>query len=190
MAFHWKDGWYFERLNDGGVRIFHLPVGEQIADENIEIDADSWASIISSVSEQGETAETFKEAGEFHNKLPTKYEVIRIEPYRGVKSKETLQEQHEYWEVAKQKVFQGKPELAHWVFTGMGVEGYEFFWVANTLYKRELPYQQLFTKEGKDDNGPDILCECGSDAFKLYYGNYEIRAVCPKCGKEQVVYDG
>lgn len=68
MAFHWKDNWYFERRDDGVVRIYHLD-DHGIADEDIEIDADSWASIIASVSARGDTAEAFHEAREFHNKL-------------------------------------------------------------------------------------------------------------------------
>jgi hypothetical protein len=72
MPFHWKDNWYFERREDGSVRIHHeVPLGEDDppeVDVLLEIGKDSWASIIASVSERGETAETFKEAGEFHNK--------------------------------------------------------------------------------------------------------------------------
>lgn len=70
MAFHWKDNWYFERRDNGVVRIYHL--GELgIADADIEIDADSWASIMASVSAQGETAESFQEARNFHHKGKT-----------------------------------------------------------------------------------------------------------------------
>lgn len=65
MAFHWKDNWYFERRENGGVRIYHLDE-RGIADEDIEIDADSWASIVASVSASGETGETFREARDFH----------------------------------------------------------------------------------------------------------------------------
>lgn len=68
MAFHWKDNWYFERLEQGVVRIYHLD-DHGIADEDIEIDPDSWASIIASVSAMGETARAFHQAREFHNKI-------------------------------------------------------------------------------------------------------------------------
>jgi hypothetical protein len=79
MPFHWKDNWYFERREDGSVRIYHedsgsipsIPLDDDDYPEYdvcLDIDKDSWASIIASVSERGETAETFKEAGEFHNK--------------------------------------------------------------------------------------------------------------------------
>jgi len=65
MAFHWKDNWYFERRDDGTVRIYHLD-DHGIADEDIEIDADSWASIIASVSAGGDAADNFQIAQSFH----------------------------------------------------------------------------------------------------------------------------
>ena len=73
MAFHWKGGWYFERLKrghqvkTGTVRVYHIPPGEQIADVDIEIDPDSWASIVASVCQKGETADTFRRALTFHD---------------------------------------------------------------------------------------------------------------------------
>ncbi len=64
MAFHWKHGWYFERLPmDGSVRIFHKDL-----DIIIDIDPDSWASIVASVSNRGDTAKAFEEARDFHHK--------------------------------------------------------------------------------------------------------------------------
>jgi hypothetical protein len=66
MAFHWKDGWYFERLENGAVRIFHNPTCEKPADTDIEIDADSWASIVASVTRSGENATTFGLAQNLH----------------------------------------------------------------------------------------------------------------------------
>ena len=70
MAFHWKDGWYFERLTMLAryrwVRIYHVDPEQQIADVDIEIDPDSWASIMASVSRLGETAYTFALAKALH----------------------------------------------------------------------------------------------------------------------------
>ena len=72
MAFHWKDGWYFERIIEpklrkyGWVRVFHLPEPDAAPDVSIEIEPNSWASIIASVSREGETAYTFGLAGAFH----------------------------------------------------------------------------------------------------------------------------
>jgi len=68
MAFHWKDGWYFERILNGQVRIYHLD-GFGLMDRGIAIDADSWASIVASVSARGDTAEAFQEAREFHGMI-------------------------------------------------------------------------------------------------------------------------
>lgn len=62
MAFHARDGWYFERVDDvrpGLVAITH-PGGE------ISFDADTWASIVASVSAVGENAESFKAAETLH----------------------------------------------------------------------------------------------------------------------------
>jgi len=68
MAFHYKDNWFFERIKDGAVRIYHLD-NSGLMDRGIAIDAASWASIIASVSARGETAETFGEAQDFHGKV-------------------------------------------------------------------------------------------------------------------------
>ena len=75
MAFHFRDRWYFERLNNGAVRIYHEDKfvdpdsGTREYDVCLDIDPDSWASIIASVSARGETAETWLEAKGFHNAL-------------------------------------------------------------------------------------------------------------------------
>ena len=72
MVFHWKDGWHFERLANspfdkyGFVRIYHILENETIADVDIEIDPDSWVSIVSSVGVQGENNFTFKIARLLH----------------------------------------------------------------------------------------------------------------------------
>ena len=70
MAYHYRDGWYFERVpdTDGVVRIYHIEPGKkpEIADEDFEIDPDSWASIVASVSEDGETADTHTAAISLH----------------------------------------------------------------------------------------------------------------------------
>ena len=52
MAFHYKDNWFFERIKDGAVRIYHLD-NSGLMDRGIAIDAASWASIIASVSARG-----------------------------------------------------------------------------------------------------------------------------------------
>ena len=63
--FRYKDGWLFERLEDGTVRIAR---GKFENNETvIIIDVDSWASIVSSVTKQGENAGTYEAAKFFHN---------------------------------------------------------------------------------------------------------------------------
>lgn len=59
MAFHYRDGWYFERLEDGSVRITH-PDGPGVNSEpeEFDIDPDSWASIVAAVTPVGDNAET------------------------------------------------------------------------------------------------------------------------------------
>ena len=74
MAFHWEDGWYFERLiadNEkvkwlGTVHVYHIPRGREAPDVDIQIDAHSWCSIIAAVSAEGETAYTWPLAKAFH----------------------------------------------------------------------------------------------------------------------------
>lgn len=73
MAFHWKDGWFFERMPTelapgtyGRVRIYHQAVDQASPDVDIEIDPESWASIIASVSEVGETAHSYSIAKALH----------------------------------------------------------------------------------------------------------------------------
>ena len=72
-AFHWKGGWYFERMDGmdkyGSVRVYHLPQdqpGTNVPDVDLEIDPDSWASIVASVSAEGETGFIFRLARALH----------------------------------------------------------------------------------------------------------------------------
>ena len=121
-------------------------------------------------------------------------EIIRYTPYPGIESEETLSEQRKYLDEQTAKVMQGRKIEVDYLFSGSSGEK-EFMWVGNSLYKRDLDFgniyekEELFTKISHDDS-PDIICECGNEKFRLYYGSYSIRAVCPKCGKEQIVYDG
>ncbi len=73
MAFHYKDNWYFERLDDGSVKISNPTMHTMKGIFTLTIDPDSWASIMASVSAQGETAESFQEARNFHEKGRTIY---------------------------------------------------------------------------------------------------------------------
>lgn len=41
-----------------------------------------------------------------------------------------------------------------------------------------------------DDVIPAIVCECGSDTFRLTYGHWSLRAHCAECHKSASVYSG
>ena len=69
MAFHSIYGWYFERMENGGVRIRKMDERHDHQDEIIlavELPADTWASAVASVSAEGETSETFNAARALH----------------------------------------------------------------------------------------------------------------------------
>jgi hypothetical protein len=72
--FHAKDNWWFKRLDDGSVRIMQIINKENLVD--ITFDANTWASIISSVSAEGEHDGRFYKALEFHNKLDTEDKIL------------------------------------------------------------------------------------------------------------------
>lgn len=59
-AFHARQGWYFRRGEDGSVTIWP---GEGT---EITLDADSWCSVVASVSAPGEAYETFAAAKRLH----------------------------------------------------------------------------------------------------------------------------
>ena len=63
-GFHARDGWYFKRTEAGGVRI--TVVTSPTRFETVDLDADTWASAVASVSARGENAETFAAAGQLH----------------------------------------------------------------------------------------------------------------------------
>ena len=58
--FHAKEGWYFGRVEDGGVHIVS-------PNEEVRLDADTWASAVASVSSRGDCAEAFQEAQRLHS---------------------------------------------------------------------------------------------------------------------------
>jgi len=67
-VFHAKDGWWFERIDKGRVRVQIIPPGYTIPYLVVELDADTWASVVAAVSARGETGEVWKEALELHHK--------------------------------------------------------------------------------------------------------------------------
>lgn len=67
-TFHLADGWFFSRLSDGTVRIQKRKASHEQAPLVAEalIGADSWASIVASVSAAGESGNQFRQALAFH----------------------------------------------------------------------------------------------------------------------------
>lgn len=63
--YHWRDGWYFDRTEDGSVVISKGPREE--AHQALIIPPNEWASIVASVSASSETAESFAAAQRLHN---------------------------------------------------------------------------------------------------------------------------
>ena len=62
MAFHAKAGWWFTRMDDGSVRVHRQSVdGIRILD-SIVFSVTEWASIVSSVSNTGETRQSWADA--------------------------------------------------------------------------------------------------------------------------------
>lgn len=68
--FHAKEGWFFERREDGGVYIAcrDLPKYGGKLITNVLLDADCWSSVVSSVSLNVENYESFIAAKIFHMK--------------------------------------------------------------------------------------------------------------------------
>jgi hypothetical protein len=71
-AFHWTDGWYFKRQPDGSVRIMRPSMSSVSAMEYLQIDIvippNEWASIICSVSAEGENGDRWNAAQDFHGR--------------------------------------------------------------------------------------------------------------------------
>lgn len=63
-GFHLREGFHFERVGDGDVRITYAPKGEIVA--QITVPENEWASVVASVSANGETAGTWQSARGYH----------------------------------------------------------------------------------------------------------------------------
>lgn len=78
--FHAKEGWMFTREKSGSSVTIKKLTNDQARKEEqyVSFDADTWASIVASVSAQGETGETFRAARAFHDRVvpPTVAEVV------------------------------------------------------------------------------------------------------------------
>ena len=62
-GFHAHDGWYFEREDDGSVRIC---AAVDRSTEMVVLTAAEWASVVTAVSAQGQTSETYQAALKLH----------------------------------------------------------------------------------------------------------------------------
>jgi hypothetical protein len=62
-GFHANDGWYFERQPDGSVKI---SAAVNRCAETITLPPAEWASVVTAVSAQGETSETYQAALRLH----------------------------------------------------------------------------------------------------------------------------
>lgn len=70
-GFHWQDGLFFKRVPDGNVRIRqHAERGasDEVLSEII-IPPNEWASIVCSVSHDGEDSERYRMALRFHGEM-------------------------------------------------------------------------------------------------------------------------
>lgn len=66
-GFHWRGGLYFRRLPEGSVRITYFHTYNSFPTyAAFEIPSLEWASVISTVSEIGETSDNYKNAIKFH----------------------------------------------------------------------------------------------------------------------------
>ena len=72
-GFHWRDDIYFKRLENGDVRLKTTDTFNGIPFfKNVIIPSNEWASIISSMSINGEADGGWEKAKKFHNELDVK----------------------------------------------------------------------------------------------------------------------
>lgn len=65
-GFHWKNGWFFKRLDDGSVRVSRFDGTYLLAQATIP--ATEWASIVCAVSKDGETDQRWNLVQDFHGR--------------------------------------------------------------------------------------------------------------------------
>lgn len=66
-GFHARDNWFFRREDDGSVHILAPDSMGPGAHQVVTLDANTWASVVASVSARGETSESFQTARSFHD---------------------------------------------------------------------------------------------------------------------------
>lgn len=69
-GFHWRDGLYFKRTENGSVRMTKFARGgaSEEVESDVVIPPNEWASIVASVSVAGETSERWDAAQDFHGR--------------------------------------------------------------------------------------------------------------------------
>jgi hypothetical protein len=68
-GFHWRDNIFFKRLEDGSVRVRHFMEWNYCPNfKDWIIPPNEWASIVCSVSKEGETAKRWDAAQDFHGR--------------------------------------------------------------------------------------------------------------------------
>ncbi len=65
-GFHTRDGLFFRREPDGGVTVRKYGLMKDLPIFSITLDKRKWESVVASCCRRGETAQTFKEAQDFH----------------------------------------------------------------------------------------------------------------------------
>lgn len=67
--FHWNHGFFFQRQDDGSVTIAKYPLfpDNSVLEWEYTMPENEWASIVASVSKNGETGESWRQARAFHN---------------------------------------------------------------------------------------------------------------------------
>ncbi|HWB36633.1 MAG TPA: hypothetical protein VHA75_11475, partial [Rugosimonospora sp.] len=68
-GFHAHSGWYFRRNSDGTVTIY-ADATEDGHPREVTFEPSTWASIVASVSSEGETSATYREALALHTREP------------------------------------------------------------------------------------------------------------------------
>ena len=66
-GFHARDGWYFRREDDGSV---HIAAPDSLgpgASQVVTLDAETWTSVVASVSRNGDNVNTYIAAHRFHD---------------------------------------------------------------------------------------------------------------------------
>lgn len=69
MAYHWRNGLYFQRLANGSVLITSQPDLQSPASVIGEVPPAEWASIVAAVTPAGENSFTHKAAEDLHSGL-------------------------------------------------------------------------------------------------------------------------